>query len=71
METKLIEGLSDNTWTPNPVSGDVDSGLETVWEARWEWQDAPEGRAAVGTDTYEQRWDDICTAMAWIKEALE
>ena len=45
--------------------------LSTIWTALEEWQDEYEGRAAVGTDTYEQRWDDICTAMAWIAEELE
>lgn len=54
----------------NLTSNDVNSWLETVWEALWEWQDAHEGRNAVGTETYEQRWDDICTAMAWIEESL-
>ena len=35
--------------------------LSTIWTALEEWQEEYEGRAAVGTDTYEQRWDDICT----------
>ena len=55
----------------NPTSNDASSWLETVWEALFEWQDEHEGRAAVGTETYEERWDDICTAMAWIEEGLE
>ncbi len=54
----------------NLTSNDVDSWLETVWEALWEWQDAHEGRVAVGTETYEHRWNDICTAMAWIEENM-
>ena len=45
--------------------------LSTIWTALEEWQDEYAGRSAVGTDTYEQRWDDICTAMAWIAEGLE
>jgi hypothetical protein len=45
--------------------------LEVIWDALWEWQDIHEGRNAVGAETYEERWDDICTAMAWIKEDLE
>ena len=45
--------------------------LSTIWTALEEWQDEYEGRAAVGTDTYEQRWDDICTAMAWLAEDLD
>jgi hypothetical protein len=36
-----------------------------------EWQDIHEGRNPVGKETYEERWDNICTAMAWIKEDLE
>ena len=47
------------------------ASLSTIWEALEEWQEEYEGRAAVGTDTYEQRWDDICTAMAWVSEELE
>ena len=54
----------------NPTGNDASSWLETVWEALFEWQDEHEGRAAVGTETYEERWDDICTAMAWIEERL-
>ena len=54
----------------NPTCNDASSWLETVWEALFEWQDEHEGRAAVGTETYEERWDDICTAMAWIEESL-
>ena len=54
----------------NPAGNDASSWLETVWEALFERQDAHEGRAAVGTETYEERWDDICTAMAWIEESL-
>lgn len=48
--------------------GDRASWFETVWDALHEWQDVYEGGAAVGTDTYEERWDDIRTAMAWIEE---
>tara|TARA_R110002153_G_scaffold100555_1_gene236523 strand:- start:1804 stop:1974 length:171 start_codon:yes stop_codon:yes gene_type:complete len=54
----------------NPTSNDVNSRLDTIWEALWEWQDVYDGGAAVGTDTYEQRWNDICTAMAWIEENI-
>ena len=50
---------------------DKEAWLSTIWTALEEWQDEYEGRAAVGTDTYEQRWDDICTAMAWLAEELE
>ena len=63
--------MSDNTWEPKPVRGDVESWMDTVWEPLWEWHAAHEGRAAEGTETYEQRWDDICTAMSWIAQRLE
>jgi len=54
----------------NPTAHDRAAWLSTIWTALEEWQEEYEGRAAVGTDTYEQRWDDICTAMAWIHEDL-
>jgi len=53
-----------------PTSNDVNSRLDTIWEALWEWQDVYDGGSTVGTDTYEQRWNDICTAMAWIEENM-
>jgi hypothetical protein len=49
---------------------DPQSWIETVWDALFEWQDAHEGRNPAGGVTYEERWDDICTAMAWITEAI-
>lgn len=55
---------------PNLTSNNVGSWFDIIWEALHEWQDAHEGRAAVGTETYEERWDDICTAMAWLAEEL-
>jgi hypothetical protein len=42
--------------------------LEVIWDAMHEWQDLMENR---GLKDIEERWDDICTAMAWIKEDLE
>ena len=47
------------------------SWLNTIWNALGEWQDAYEGRNAVGGETFEDRYDDICTAMAWIAEELD
>jgi hypothetical protein len=44
--------------------------LSTIWKALDEWQDAHEGRNAAGGETFEARYDDICTAMAWIAEEL-
>lgn len=52
-------------------ANDKASWLEVVWEALHDWEAEYEGRAAVGTETYEERWDNICTAMAWIAEELE
>jgi len=51
---------------PKLTSNNVGSWLGIVREALEEWQDAHEGRAAVGTETFEERWDNICTAMEWI-----
>jgi len=42
------------------------SWLSTVWASLEEWQDVYEG----GRVDHEERWDDICTAMAWIAEEL-
>ena len=54
------------------ISGGYDQRcLEVIWDALHEWQDIHEGRNPVGKETYEERWDNICTAMAWIKEDLE
>lgn len=50
--------------------GDRESWIETVWEALHEWQDEHEGRNPAGGTTFEERWDDICTAMAWIEEQI-
>ena len=45
--------------------------LSTIWTALEEWQDVHEDRNAAGGETFERRYDDICTAMAWIAEELE
>ncbi len=45
----------------------VSSWLQTVWDALHGFREdcIPE------TDpTYDKQWDEICTAMAWITEAL-
>ena len=42
--------------------------LEVIWDALHEWQDLMENH---DLKDIEERWDDICTAMAWIKEDLE
>lgn len=47
----------------NPVSW-----LDTVWNALEGYREdcIPEG-----DDLYDEQWNDICTAMAWIAEELE
>ena len=42
--------------------------MEIVWQALYGFREdcIPEG-----TDMYDQQWDEICTAMAWIKENLD
>ncbi len=44
--------------------------LATVWEALHDWEADHEYRNAAGGETFERRYDDICTAMAWIAEEL-
>jgi len=53
---------------PKLKSNDLDSILETVWNALEGYREncIPESN----TD-YDAEWGDICTAMAWIKEDLE
>ena len=42
--------------------------LEVIWDALHEWQDLMDKH---DLKDIEERWDDICTAMAWIKEDLQ
>jgi len=53
---------------PKLKSNDLDSILETVWNALEGYREncIPESNA-----DYDAEWGDICTAMAWIKEDLE
>ena len=46
--------------------GDMDTWFETIWNALHSHREncIPEG----GDPTYDEEWDDICTAMAWIEE---
>lgn len=50
------------------TSGDVTQALDVVWEALAAVREdlLPEGDHA-----YDQQWDEITTAMAWITEALD
>ena len=50
------------------MSTDISNGydkrcLEVIWDALHEWR--------YYNDKEEDRWDNICTAMAWIQEDLE
>jgi len=45
--------------------------LEVIWDALHEWQDFMYYADKEKEQETEERWDDICTAMAWIKEDLE
>lgn len=47
---------------------DYKQALDTVWCALEAYRSdlIPEG-----DDAYDREWNDICTAMAWIREALE
>lgn len=51
-----------------PTSFDVNQSLDVIWKALHAYREdcIPEG-----TPAYDQDWEDICTAMAWITEALE
>ena len=62
----------DNTATqPNASclhAQDAQSWLNTIWDALEGFRDdcIPEGQ----DPRYDEQWDDICSAMAWIREAL-
>lgn len=49
-------------------ANDLDSILETIWHALFAYREdcIPESNP-----DYDNEWDDICTAMAWITEDLE
>ncbi len=51
---------------PTPKSFDTRSALATVWAALEHYREEliPEGEAA-----YDEGWDHICTAMAWLADA--
>ncbi len=42
--------------------------LEVIWDALHEWAALMDNH---DLKDIEERWDNICTAMAWIKEDLE
>lgn len=58
--------MSPLTAPANPKAGDVRSWIDTVWEALHAYhEDNP-----THFEENPEAWDDICTAMAWIQEAL-
>ena len=50
-----------------PTAHDAQSWLDCLWHALHGYREdcIPEGEQA-----YDDEWSDICTAMAWIREAL-
>lgn len=49
-------------------ANDSDSWLETVWDALHAYR---EDLIPEGDEQYDEIWNDICTAMAWITETVE
>lgn len=45
-----------------------DSWLETVWDALHAYR---EDLIPEGDEQYDEIWNDICTAMAWITENVD
>ena len=50
-----------------PTNFSIPESLEVVWDALHEYQ---EMCLDDGNRMHEDKWDNICTAMAWITEAL-
>ncbi len=50
------------------TSNNPESWLEAIWEALHTFRHdcAPEGNPE-----HDRQWEEICTAMAWIREALD
>lgn len=53
---------------PRLKSNDLDSILETIWNALEGYR---ENCIPEGNPEYDAEWGDVCTAMAWITEDLE
>ena len=54
-----------------PTNFDVAQSLNFIWEKLHIYRNTPkdiEEDDDVGQSMIEQEWDDVCTAMAWIKE---
>jgi hypothetical protein len=50
-----------------PTNFNIGESLDVVWKALHGYQEACLDHA---TDDASEEWDDICTAMAWITDAL-
>jgi hypothetical protein len=51
------------------ISGGYDDRcLDLVWDALHEWQLVALNR--LSQEKHDEKWDDICLAMAWIEEEL-
>jgi hypothetical protein len=46
---------------------DKETWLSVMWEALFAHR---EKNIPEGVDTHDREWDDICTAMAWVREEL-
>lgn len=53
---------------PEIKRGDPTSWLDCIWEALHVYREEliPEGEAG-----YDDTWNDLCTAMAWLSEELQ
>lgn len=51
----------------NLRANDIESILETVWDALFAYR---ENCIPEGIDNNDATWSDVCTAMAWIEEDL-
>lgn len=50
------------------LANDPQTWLDEVWDALGAFR---ENLAPEGDPMYDAKWDEICTAMAWIKEAID
>ncbi len=50
---------------PRCTGGDVEQSLDVVWTVLQNWHECKPV-----TEETQTQWDDICTAMAWIREGL-
>ncbi len=60
--------MTNKTTQPTPTANDPESWIETIWTALEAFREdcIPEGNTA-----YDDQWNDLCDAMAWIREGLD